>query len=95
MGESEWNLPFAESAFTRYLSAMSTLVEIQEAITHLGEDEKTALSLWLQSLTAPAMSATDEQRLLRSLDEAIRDVDSGQGVPLEDARKLVASWAGG
>jgi len=72
---------------------MSTLVEIQEAITRLGEDEMTALSLWLQSQTAPAMTSMDEQRLLRSLDEAIRDVDTGKGVPLEEARKLVASWA--
>jgi len=72
---------------------MSTLVEIQEAITRLGNDEKTALSLWLESQTAPAINARDEQRLLRSLDEAIRDVDTGKGVPLEEARKLVASWA--
>ena len=87
-------MPFAKSASVRYFSAMSTLVEIQEAITRLGDDEKSALSLWLQSQTAPAMTASDEQRLLRSLDEAIRDVDAGKGVPLEEARKLVASWAG-
>ena len=67
---------------------MSTLVEIQEAITRLGGDEKCALSLWLQSLTAPALTALDEQRLLRSLDEAIRDVDTGKGVPLEEG----ANW---
>ncbi|HEU0011979.1 MAG TPA: hypothetical protein VFT34_19350 [Verrucomicrobiae bacterium] len=72
---------------------MSTLAEIQEAITKLGHDEKSALSLWLESRTVPAMTASDEQRLLRSLDEAIRDVDAGKGVPLEEARKLVASWA--
>jgi len=89
-----WKLPFAESAFARYVSAVSTLVEIQEAITRLGDSEKNALSLWLESQTAHAMTAADEERLLRSLDEAIRDVDTGKGVPLEDARKLVASWAG-
>jgi hypothetical protein len=81
-------MPFAESAFTRYLSAMSTLVEIQKAITRLGKDEKAALSLWLESQSARAMTALDEDRLLRSLDEAIRDVDTGKGVPLEEARKL-------
>jgi len=72
---------------------MSTLAEIQEAITHLGKDEKAALSLWLESQSAPAMTAVDEERLLRSLDEAIRDVDTSKGVPLEEVRKLVASWA--
>jgi hypothetical protein len=86
-------LPFAKSASVRYFSAMSTLVEIQEAISRLGNEEKTALSLWLEAQTSPAMSTRDEQLLLRSLDEAIHDVDTGKGVPLEDARKLVASWA--
>ena len=62
---NEWKLPFAETTSARYVWAMSTLVEIQEAITRLGDDEKSALSLWLQSQTAPAMAATDEQRLLR------------------------------
>lgn len=93
MGEREWHMPFAESAFTRYLSAMSTLAEIQQAITKLGDDEKSALSLWLQLQTAPTLTARDEQRLLHSLDEAISDVDAGKGVPLEEARKLVASLA--
>ena len=72
---------------------MSTLVEIQEAITKLRDDEKSALSIWLHSQNAPEMTVEDEQRLLRSLDEAIRDVDAGKGVSIEDARKLVASWA--
>jgi len=88
-------LPFAEFASIRYVSAVSTLVEIQEAISRLGEAEKAALSVWLESQSAPAMSASDEQRLLRSLDEAIRDVDTGKGVPLEEAHKLVGSWAQG
>jgi hypothetical protein len=72
---------------------MSTLLEIQEAVTKLRDEEKTALSLWLNSQTAPAMSAQEEQQLLHSLDEAIRDVDAGKGVALKDAHKLVASWA--
>ena len=72
---------------------MSTLTEIQEAVTRLGVDEKKALLLWLNSQTAPELRAEDEQRLLRSLDEAIRDVNAGKGVSIEDARKLVPSWA--
>lgn len=72
---------------------MSTLAEIQAAITRLGNDERAALSIWLESQSAPTLSPSDEQRLLRSLDEAIRDVEAGKGVPLEEARRLVASWA--
>ena len=72
---------------------MSTLPEIQEALTKLRVDEKKTLLLWLNSQTAPELSADDEQRLLRSLDEAIRDLNAGKGVPIEGARKLVPSWA--
>ena len=71
---------------------MSTLAEIQEAVTQLNDDEKKALSLWLNSQTAAEPSGEDEQRLLHSLDEAIRDVDTGKGVPIDDMRKLVPSW---
>jgi len=72
---------------------MSTLAEIQEAIIRLPEQERSALSVWLDSQSTPALGAQDEQRLLRSLDEAIRDVEAGKGVPIEDVRKQVASWA--
>ena len=72
---------------------MSTLMEIQEAVGRLPQSEKTALSLWLDSQSTPAMSAQEEQQLLRSLDEAMRDVDAGRGVSVQDAHKLVASWA--
>lgn len=77
-----------------YFHAMSTLTEIQDAVAKLANDEREALSLWLNSQTEPRLTAQEEQRLLRSLDEAIRDVDAGKGVPLADVRKRVASWAG-
>ena len=73
--------------------AMSTLMEIQEAVAKLHDDEKAALSLWLNSQAAPAINAQEEQQLLRSLDEAMREVDAGRGVSLTDAHQLVASWA--
>ena len=72
---------------------MSTLMEIQEAVGKLPPSEKTALSLWLDSQATPTLTADEEQQLLRSLDEAVRDVDAGRGVSLQDAHKLVASWA--
>lgn len=72
---------------------MSTLAEIQDAVAQLPVDEKKALSLWLNSQTEPQMTAWEEQQLLHSLDDAIRDLDAGQGVPIEEARKRVGSWA--
>ena len=71
---------------------MSRLAEIQDAITRLPEQEKNALSLWLNSQTGEQLDPRDEEHLLRSLDEAIRDLDAGKGVPIEEVRKRVASW---
>jgi hypothetical protein len=72
---------------------MSTLLEIQEAVSHLPDNERQALQLWLNSQSEPELTAEEEQRLLRSLDEAVRDIDAGKGVPIEDVRKRVGSWA--
>ena len=72
---------------------MSTLIEIQEAVAQLPSNEKKALQLWLNSQTEPEMSAQEEQRLLRSLDEAMRDIDAGKGVSMDEVRKRVGSWA--
>jgi hypothetical protein len=71
---------------------MSTLAEIQEAIINLPDQERDALSLWLDSQNAPHLSAQDEERLLGSLDEAIRDLDAGKGVPIDEVRKRLGSW---
>jgi hypothetical protein len=72
---------------------MSSLVEIQDAVARLPSNEKKALQLWLNSQAEPEMTAQEEQRLLRSLDEAIRDIDAGKGVSMDEARKRVSSWA--
>ena len=72
---------------------MSTLNEIQDAVARLPSDEKKALQLWLNSQAEPAMTAQEEQRLLRSLDAAMRDIDAGKGVSIDEVRKRVGSWA--
>lgn len=41
------------------------------------------------------MTAPEEQRLLRSLDESIRDIGAGKGVALDGVRQGVGSAAGG
>ena len=72
---------------------MSTLVEIQDAVARLPNSERKALQLWLNSQSEPELTVQEERRLLRSLDEAVRDIDAGKGVPMNDVRKRVASWA--
>jgi hypothetical protein len=72
---------------------MSTLVEIQDAVAQLPSKERKALQLWLDSQAEPEMTAQEEQRLLRSLDEAVRDIDAGKGVSLDEVRKKINSWA--
>jgi hypothetical protein len=72
---------------------MSTLVEIQDAVARLPGSERKALQLWLNSQNEPELTVEEERRLLRSLDEAVRDIDAGKGVPMNDVRKRVASWA--
>jgi hypothetical protein len=72
---------------------MSTLAEIQDAVGKLPADERKALLTWLESANEPEINRDDEQRLLSSLDEASRDIDAGKGVPIEDVRKRVGSWA--
>jgi len=72
---------------------MSTLVEIQDAVARLPSDERKALQVWLNSQGEPEMTAREEERLLRSLDEAMHDIDAGKGVPMDAVRSRVHSWA--
>ena len=72
---------------------MSTLAEIQEAITHLPDEDRKALALWMNSQTTAELSAADEERLLQSLDQAAVDLEAGRGLTLEQVRKLVPTWA--
>jgi len=72
---------------------MSTLVEIQDAVAQLPREEREALQAWLNSQTESAMTAQEEERLLRSLDEAVRDIAAGKGVSMEEARQRISAWA--
>jgi hypothetical protein len=47
----------------------------------------------LQTPGEPAINPEDEGQLLKSLDEAIRDIDSGKGISIDEARQRVRSWA--
>jgi hypothetical protein len=84
----------AKQGLWRYfIFAMSTLAEIQQAVTQLRGAERKALQVWLNSQSEPEMSHDEEARLLRSLNEAIRDIDAGRGVGIDEVRQRVGSWA--
>jgi len=72
---------------------MSTVAEIQEAIEKLPPKDKAALAAWLEALEEPYMSEREEAALLASLDKAARELDSGQGVPIEEVRNRAGKWA--
>ena len=72
---------------------MITVAEIQEAIERLSAKDKAALTAWLESLEEPTMPAHEEAALLASLRKAEQELDSGQGVPIEEVRSKVAKWA--
>jgi len=69
------------------------MAEIQEAIEKLPLQEKEALSTWLLSHEEAHLSEREEAALLASLDRAEKQLDSGQGVPLDKARDMVRKWA--
>jgi hypothetical protein len=49
--------------------------------------------MWLDSQAEPEMTAQEDERLLRSLDEAMRDIDAGKGDSIDEVRQRVGSWA--
>ena len=60
---------------------MSTMTQIQEAISRLPANEKSALAAWLQSQKEPVLSESEETALLARLDKAVAELESGKGVP--------------
>jgi len=72
---------------------MSTLIEIQNAVAQLPSNERKALQLWLNSQSEPELTDREEEQLLRSLDDAVRDIDGGKAVSIDEVRKRLSSWA--
>jgi hypothetical protein len=71
---------------------VSTLTEIQDAITRLEPEERNALAVWLQSQESPVIPPQEEERLLRSIDEALEEIDAGKGVSSDEVRQMIRSW---
>ncbi|GEM_PF-1037500 len=71
---------------------MSAMTKIQNEIAKLTPQERSALAAWLQSQEEPVMSKAEEAALLASLDKAARELDAGQGQPIEVVRERLQKW---
>ena len=70
---------------------MSTVQEIQEAITQLPEEARMTLLQWIHS-QEEAEQLADDPELLRQAEEGARQLDAGQGITLEQARRMTSQW---
>lgn len=66
---------------------VSTVQEIQEAITQLPEEARVALLQWINS-----EDGVEDPELVKQAEEGARQLDAGQGISIDEARKLTSRW---
>jgi len=72
---------------------VNTVIEIQHAIEKLPKRDKEALAAWLSSDEDIVMAEEEEAALLASLDKAAQQLDAGQGVAIDEVRRMAPRWA--
>ena len=70
------------------------MTQIQEAISRLPANERSALAAWLQSQEEPVLSQSEETALLARFDKAAAELESGKGVPSNAFCEKIRGWAG-
>ena len=68
-----------------YISVVSSLGEIREAIEKLSPEQRRELQQWLEAFEADGVEESDE--LMAAVDEGIHALEAQGGIPLEQARK--------
>jgi hypothetical protein len=68
---------------------MSTVQEIQNAISELPEPERLRLLNWIHAQEENEME--NDSKTLRQAEEGARQLDSGQGVSIAGARAYLSS----
>jgi hypothetical protein len=78
------------------IASMSTVEAIEQAIEGLTAAEREALESRLLTRRFGLDSLNNQERteLLRSLDQAERDIDEGRSHTADELRKAVRSWTG-
>ena len=69
---------------------MSTVQEIQNAISGLPEMERLNLLNWIHSREEDDLA--NDPDLLKEAEEGARQLDAGHGISLDEARKLTSKW---
>jgi len=70
---------------------MSTVQEIQQAIAQLPEEARLTLLEWIHIQEEADLHDNDPE-LLRQAEEGARQLDAGEGITLEDARRRASQW---
>ena len=80
----------------RKILFMATVQEIERAIERLPETERNALESRLLARRCGLSSLNDEEQaeLLRSLDEAEREIDEGRSYNTDEMRQALRGWLG-
>jgi predicted transcriptional regulator len=69
---------------------VSTVQEIQKAITHLSEAQRLELMQWMYS--HHESGSENEAALIAEAEEGARQIKAGNFVTLDEARKLTRTW---
>jgi hypothetical protein len=69
---------------------VSTVQEIQEAIAKLPEAQRFELIQWLH--TQHDWDASSDPEVRASVERGTRQLDNGEGMFLEEVRKLTPTW---
>jgi predicted transcriptional regulator len=69
---------------------VSTVQEIQDAITHLSEAQRLELMQWMYS--RHELGSEDEAALIAEAEEGERQIKAGKFLTLEEARKQARTW---
>ena len=70
---------------------MSTVQEIQQTIAQLPEEARLTLLEWIHIQEEADLHDNDPE-LLRQAEEGARQLDAGEGITLEDARRRASQW---
>lgn len=76
---------------------MNTLTELKKAVEQLSPEEHDQFADWWHrriEWEEPEMTPEEEADLLKSLDEANREIEEGKGIPIEEVLERLRSWPG-
>ena len=75
----------------RSVGSVSTVQEIQEAITQLPEEARMTLLQWIHS-QEEAEQFPEDPELLQQAEKGAHQLDAGLGITLGQARRMTSQW---